>query len=179
MKKLFAIFTVSLFASTILLSCGPSSDDAIKYNNDLVEQRTKVIEKENALTEAISKNMPEKLDILYSEMNKQIDESIEAVNKMYGFDGKTDMKDAVMKLLTTYKEVAGSEYKEMLKYTKIPDSLYTQEEDDKVMELSKKIDDKLNKVDDDFIQAQKLFAEKYQFVPTAEVPIEKEEIKSK
>ncbi len=167
MKKLFAIVTGSLFVSVILISCRPTTKDAIKYNDALVEQRSKVIEKENALIEAISKNMPEKLDLLYSEMKKQIEESIDSVNQMKGFGGKTDMKDAAMKFLITYKEVAGNEYKEMLKYAKMPDTLYTQEEDDIVMDLNKKIDDKLNKVDNDFIQMQKVFAEKYKFEPSA------------
>jgi hypothetical protein len=173
MKKLFAIIS-SLFVSAILVSCGPSTDDAVKYNDELVNQQTKVFEKETALIEAISKNMPEKLDLLYGDLKKQIDESIAAVDKMESFDGKTDFKDAAMKVFTAYKEVVDNEYKEMIKYSKVPDTLYTPEDDDKVIALSKKIDDKLNKSVDDFVQVQKSFAEKYKFELTSESKEQKE-----
>jgi len=176
MKKIFATIIGSLFISAILVSCGPTSNDAIKYNDELVNQQTKVFEKETVLIDAISKNMPDKLEGLYSDLKKQVDESISAVEKMDAFDGKTDFKDAAMKVFNTYKDVTANEYNDMIKYSKIPDSLYTQEDDDKVIELSKKIDDKLNKSVDDFIQIQKSFAGKYKFELTAD-KTEKKEVK--
>ena len=121
-----------------MVSCGPSSNDAIKYNDELVNQQNKVYEKESALLDAISKNMPNKLDLLFTDLSKQIDESSEAVEKMNAFDGKTEMKDAVLKIFAAYKGVASNEYKNMIMYSKIPDSLYTPGDDDKVLELSKK-----------------------------------------
>jgi hypothetical protein len=163
MKKIFATIIGFLFVSTLLVSCGPSADDAIKYNEELVNQQTKIFDKESALIEVISKNMPEKLDGLCAELSKQIDESISIVEKMDAFDGKTELKDAALKVFKTYKDVVSNEYKSMIAYSKTPDSLYTQEDDDKVMELSNKIDEKLNKAIDEFVELQKQFASKYKF----------------
>ena len=163
MKKIFAAILSSLFVSALLVSCGPSTDEAIKYNDALVSQQTKVFEKESALIEAISKNMPEKFDILLAELSIQVDSSTDAVKKMDAFDGKSDLKDAALKVFATYREVVDSNYNAMIKYAKTPDSLYTQEDDDKVIELSKKIDDKLNKAVEDFVTLQKSFAGKYKF----------------
>jgi hypothetical protein len=163
MKKLFATVLSSLFISSLLVSCGPSTDDAVKYNDALVSEQTKVFEKESALIEAISKNMPEKFDVLLAELSVQVDSSADAVKKMNAFDGKSDLKDAALKVFATYRSVVDSNYRDMIKYAKTPDSLYTQEDDDKVIELSKKIDDKLNKAVEDFVSLQKSFAGKYKF----------------
>lgn len=163
MKKVFATILSSLFVSALLVSCSPSTDEAIKYNDALVSQQTKVFEKESALIEAISKNMPEKFDVLLAELSVQVDSSSETVKKMDAFDGKTDLKDAALKVFTTYRTIIDSSYAEMIKYAKTPDSLYTQEDDDKVIELSKKIDDKLNTAVEDFVTVQKSFAAKYKF----------------
>lgn len=176
MRKLFSTIIGSLFVSAMLVSCGPTTDDAVKYNDELVAQQTKVFEKESALIEAISKNIPDKLDLLCADLSKQIDESTEAVKKMESFDGKTEMKDAAMKVFIAYKEVTDKEYKEMIKFAKTPDSLYTPEDDNKLIEVSKKIDDKLNKAVDEFVQLQKEFAEKYKFELSGS---EKEAVKEK
>ena len=163
MKKVFTIIIGLLFVSTIMDSCRPSTNDAIKYNDELVNQQNKVYEKESALLDAISKNIPNKLDSLFTDLSKIIDESNKAVGNMDAFDGKTEMKDAVLKIFAAYKEVSANEYKEMITYSKIPDSLYTPGDDDKVLELSKKIDDKINKTIEEFVELQKKFASKYKF----------------
>jgi len=167
MKKLFTTIIGSLFVSAILVSCGPTTDDAIKYNDALVDQQKKVLQKESALIEVISKNTPDKLESSYNDLLNQIKESAEIVQKMEAFDGKTDMKDAVLKVFEAYKNAAENDYIEMINLAKTPDALYTQETDDKVIDLSKKIDDKLNKAVDAFIVKQKEFAEKYKFELTA------------
>ena len=175
MKKIFSFILSLMFVSVIMVSCGPTTDDAVKYNDKLVEQQTKVFDKESALIEAISKNMPDKLDVLLSDLSKQVDSSTAAVNSMQGFDGKTELKDAALKVFSTYKEVTEKDYKDMIKFAKTPDSLYTQEDDNKLIESSKKIDDKLNKCIDDFVLLQTKFAEKYKFeLNNTEKAMEKE-----
>jgi len=168
MKKIVLSITGFLFISAVLISCGPTSDNASKYNDALVSWQTKVFQKESVLIEAFSKNMPDKLDISYEELVKQLKESSDSVQKIKTFAGKTDLKDAAMKVFEAYKDVTENDYPEMIKLAKTPDSLYTQETDDKVIEISKKIDDKLDKVIDAFVEKQEKFSEKYKFELKAE-----------
>lgn len=167
MKKLFTTIICSLFVSVILVSCGPTTNDAITYNDALVNQQEKVIQNESALIEAISKNTPDKLDSSCNDLLNQIKESADVVQKMEAFDGKTDMKDAALKVFEAYKDAAENDYIELINLAKTPDTLYTQETDNKVIDLSKKIDDKLLKAIDAFRAKQKEFAEKYKFELTA------------
>lgn len=165
MKKTVRVIYFALLMLFWLVSCGPTSEEAVIYNNKIVEQQAGIYEKETALTEAIGKNFPGKFSVLHASMIKQIDSAIVIVKKMKSFDGKTDMKDAALKLLAAYKDVAENEYSELIKYARVPDSIYTQQDDDKVMEMSKKIFAKLNKSEEDFFMVQKTFAEKYKFEP--------------
>jgi hypothetical protein len=74
-----------------------------------------------------------------------------------------------MKVLATYKSVATNEYPEIIRIAKMPDSLYSPEEENKRIDLSKKIDDELDKVVNDFLEVQKGFSVKYKFeLSTAE-----------
>ena len=173
MKKLLISTISSLFILTGFNSCGPNTDDAVKYNDTLVEQQTKVFEKESFLIEAISKNVPEKLDTALNNLVKQVKESTETTEKIKDFDGENELKSAALKVFLVYKDVTQKEYIEMIKIAKTPDTLYTQEDDNKIIDISKKIDDKLNKIIDSFIQKQKEFSNKYKF----ELPIKETEKK--
>ena len=103
------------------------------------------------------------MTLLYKELLAQIDKANDTLEKIGKFDGKTDMKDAVAKVLATYKTVATNEYPEMIRISKMPDSLYSQDDDNKRMDLSKKIDDELDKSVNDFLEVQKAFSVKYKF----------------
>jgi hypothetical protein len=163
MKKVLSTLFGSLVLSVLMVSCAPTTDDAIKYNDALVDQQTKVIKAEDALIQAISQNTPEKLDEALNGLVKQIAASEEAVSKMEAFDGKTDYKDAALSLFKAYKNAAEKEYPEIIKIAKTPNEEYSQDMDDQLMTLSKAVDEKLNKEIEAFVAKQKEFSEKYKF----------------
>lgn len=163
MKKVLSAIFGSLALSVLIISCSPTTEDAIKYNDALIDQQTKVIQAEDALIQAISENNPEILDEALNKLTKQITSSEEAVNKMSKFDGKSDYKDAALSLFKAYKSAAEKEYPEIIKIAKTPNDQYTQDMDDQLMALSKTVDERLNKEIEAFVAKQKEFAEKYKF----------------
>ena len=173
MKKIINSALLSLFILTGFNSCGPNTDEAVKFNDALVDQQTLVFEKESILIDGISKNMPEKLDSALYLLEDQVKQSAEATEKLKDFKGGKELLDAALKVFSTYKNVAEQEYSEMIKIAKIPDSLYTQEDDNKIIDISKKIDDKLNQSIDSFRVKQKDFSTKFKF----ELPIKDSENK--
>ena len=173
MKKIFISIAGLLIISSVLISCGPSSDEAVKYYETLVNQQAKVFESESVLIEAISKNMSDKLDTSYNNLQSQLNESTKAIQKMDAFDGKTEMKDAMLRVFDVYKDAVENDYPEIINLAKTPDTLYTQETDDKVIEIWKNIDAKINKAIDDFVAKQEEFSEKYKF----ELPSQRKEKK--
>ena len=167
MKKIKYVFSL-VFAMAMFISCG-NSDDAIKYNDSLVDLQTRVFEKESLLIDAMNKNTIDKIDPLYKDLLTQIDKASDTIEKIGKFDGKTEMKDAAKKVLATYRTVATNEYPEIIRIAKMPDSLYSPAEENKSIDLRKKIDDELDKAVNDFLEIQKSFSVKYKFeISTAE-----------
>ena len=168
MKKTTFQTIFYLLITFFFFTCGPSANDAIKYNDTIVIAQKKVIEKEAVLIDAINETS-DNIDLVYEDFKKEIDSSIVTIKKMEAFDKKTDYKDMALSFFSDYKEVAENEYKEMISYAKVPDSLYTEEIDNKVLELSKNIDDKINKSIETFIKFQDNFAAKYKFELTEDL----------
>ena len=74
---------------TSFFACGPTKEDAIKYNDSIITEQRKVVDKENELTGAI-KNNAGNLDEILAGLSKQVEESTAAVTKMEEFDLKSD-----------------------------------------------------------------------------------------
>jgi hypothetical protein len=161
MKTNIAFILIPFFISIILTSCGPTSENARIYDDQLVDQLAKVYTKESLLIEAISKKTPEKLDGLFADFALQIDSSSANISKMGTFDGKADLRDAAVRIFDAYKDAISSDYKEIITLAKISDSIYVPEDDDKKIELCKKIDKKVNKANDEFLELEKGFRGKY------------------
>jgi hypothetical protein len=157
LRQLFIIAVIF----TLFTSCGPSKDDAVKYNDAIVEQEMLIINKEDSLIEAISRNQPDKAERLYKEFSSQINSSIETINKTVAFDHETNFREAALELFKSYKSAAENEYAEMIKISQIPDEIYTKDDDDKLINLSKTVFDKLNIGLGKFSKAQKNFTDKY------------------
>ncbi|OIP04684.1 MAG: hypothetical protein AUJ97_02370 [Bacteroidetes bacterium CG2_30_32_10] len=165
MKKLTGIFIV-IVTITLLISCKPSKEEAMKYHDALVNEEVLIIEAESAFTDAVVNNKQSELDVLYAAFLKQIETSNEVVNNIKALGDDSKFKDATLALLSVYSSVAKQEYSEVLKIAKIPDTEYTEEHNNKMKEISAKIDDKLNKEVQNFLKAQKELATKYKITAT-------------
>jgi hypothetical protein len=158
-KTIFFLAFAALIA--LLISCKPSKEEAKKYNDALVNEEVLVIEAESAFTDAVVNNKQEELDKLYDAFVSQIDASTTLISAMKPLGGDTKFKDATLALLTAYKSVAKNEYAEVLKIAKLPDEEFTEELNNKLNDLSIAIDEKLNKEVQNFLNAQKELAGKY------------------
>lgn len=89
-----------LFASVIILflaSCTPTPEEGIKYNDAIIEQQTMVMDKVNALDNAISTYVPSTMNKALNDLTSQLNTSIENVKKMKDFDRSPAFKDATIK----------------------------------------------------------------------------------
>lgn len=162
--KNFISFSFTLFIfSIVFFSCGPTSEDAAKYNDALVEQEAKVFNAEMALTSALIKNQPTAvIDTAYNNLVKQLKASTDSVKNAGMFDGNTTLKDALLDLFSTYNTVTTKDYPEIIQLNKINDTLVTMAEDfDKKIEITDRIDSILNAAVDKFEKVHWDFAKKY------------------
>lgn len=160
MKKILMI-VVPFFAIAMMSSCGPTADDAVTYNNAIVQELDRVMmadsviasmEQDKAVMDATEKNLI-----------AQLNSAIETIKKNGGFDKGTELMDAAMNYLTSYKSVAETIYKEMIEINSKPLEKLTEDDDARYKELQDMCNTKMEKVSDQFDSIQKVFAEKYKF----------------
>ncbi|HNW99146.1 MAG TPA: hypothetical protein PKK00_12120 [Bacteroidales bacterium] len=163
MKKIIFASVVAVFISFTFISCGPSSKDAKAYNDALVAQEEQVINAEKELVLALTKNLSaSQTDAAYEKLLKQLEKSTDSVKSVKDFNGKSDLKDALMVLFETYKTVVNKDYPEIIKLNKTNDTIITMAEDfDKKIEITDHIDSVLNASIDKFEKVHMEFAKKY------------------
>jgi hypothetical protein len=161
MKK----FNISLILALFVLgfvSCGPTTEDAIKYNDAIIEQQTILVKENDKVIDAMGGDAA-KFEAAIKEFNAQVAKSTEIVEKMDKFGKETTFKDAALSLFKVFKSVGDNEYKEILRVINIPSDKVTKADEDQMMASAKQIDEKLQKELDAFLKSQKDFAEKYKF----------------
>jgi hypothetical protein len=152
---------IALFIAFTFQSCGPTPEDAIKYNDSIIDQVNMVINSDK-IGDALAKE-PADMKAFLDDFIKTINASIDAVKKGGGFDGKTDFMDMAVKYLTSYKAVAETEYKGIIEInSKTPEDI-TDEDDAKNSKLSEDADKKLQTASEEFDTFQKDFAKRYKF----------------
>ena len=165
MKIFTTAFIFLLSAMFLFNSCAPTKEEAMNYNDNIIKEQKKIVQAEKELITAIKENLTKgnTLETILKELSDQINESKKVVEGMEKFDGKTDFKDAMLKFLAAYRDVVDNEYKSWLKNLKIPDEQVTEDVIYQEEELVHEINRKLDKANNEFLEAQKDFAAKYKF----------------
>lgn len=162
MKKIFLLLGI-VFAAT-MISCGPTTDDAIKHNDSIVADQKEMLDLESDFVNAIVDGKDESaIKKAYSKYTDFLEEMEKKYSEMDSFDDKDTFRKAMIDLIKEFKDVAENEYDEMVKiYTKDADAL-TDADFEKWEDLTDAVDNKESKANDKFLDAQKEFAKEYNF----------------
>lgn len=162
MKKII-LYPLTLLMVLILSQCGPTSQDALEYNDELIEEELLVIDKMDELTNALSTYEPSNIEPAINAAKVQVDNSIKVLEELGGFDGNTEFVDACMDLFKVFKSQLNDEYAEQFEIYKLPLDQYGKVEEDRYNELNTIIDAEYYPVFEKFSKAQEDFAEKWDF----------------
>lgn len=161
MKHSNLAFLVLLFA-LILNSCGPSREQAADFSNSLILQQKQVVEKYDELVKSYDTYNSEKMDSQLVTFLNQLSESENIVKNSNGFDGADDLKNAFLDYIATNRSVAENEVRELIRIYKIPEEEFTTAHHNQWNDIFKVADNKIKTAEKKFIDAQKVFAEKFQ-----------------
>jgi hypothetical protein len=161
MKKLFLV--LAFLPLLLFTQCGPTTEDAIAYNDKIIAQEFAVIGTIDELQNALATYDPAKIEPALNAAKVQVDISIEAVKLIGGFDKNNDFLDATLNLFNVFKSQINNEYKEQFEIYKLPIDQYTTTEENRYNELNKIIDDQYFPAFDKFSKAQDEFAAKWKF----------------
>jgi hypothetical protein len=156
-------FILLFFSAALLVSCGPTVKDAIKYSDNIETQNELVIGKLEELIDSYDEYIPEEMDNAYAAANTQVNESLDYINKMQPFGEDSTFKAGAQQLFKTYKSILDVEHKKIISLLKLPADKYGDEE---IAEYAKLIETANQKADSELnrlIQVQESFAKKYKF----------------
>ncbi len=161
MKKFIQLLTLAIIIS--LFACGPTVEQAIKYNDDIITKSEDISAKMIALTESYDKFVNDQTEQYHAEALKTTKEAIAFVSNLDPFDNDSSLKAGALVLFKTYESVLEIEHKRLIELMKLPDAKYGENE---VAEYDKTRGEAIRKVDIEIgkmIEIQKQFATKHKF----------------
>ena len=162
MKKILFILLIGGFILSIQ-SC--KKESPVDYNNSIIKQQVKVVEKIDELKKAIDNYNVLPADVAIDEMNVaydnvifQIDSAITFIKTVEDFKGDNSLQKGAANLFINYQSIIETEYKEIIELYKIPDAMFVQADQEHLDELLETSTTKLNTAYDNFTKIQAEFA---------------------
>lgn len=162
--KSLLLVIVSAMAISSCSMMGPSTDEAVTYNDNIIRKQISIIEKIDALDASFDDFVPEEMDAALEAAIKETEDAIEFLKGLEEFDGSFEFRDNSMRLFKSYLDVLEGEFTEMVAIYKLPSEEYTEVEQDKWGELYDATYDKMSAALEDFNDYQATFAVKYNFI---------------
>lgn len=163
MKKTLLI-SMSAIMVLAFTACAPTKEEAISFNDKIINEQVLIIDKINLLFDALDDYTDHAgTDLAYSEALKQLETGTDVVSKLPKFGGSTEFRDEALKLFATYKSVLQNEFKKMIALSKLPDEQYLQQEEEEYKSLNKMASEKMDDGLQELNAIQREFAAKYKF----------------
>ncbi len=159
MKKLVILSSACLLL--FLAACKPTKEEALKYNDAIIDQQVAVVDEINRIDDALYSYDGMKMDVAYNQLDLRLKKAIEEVSKMEDLGGKTDLKDAALAYFKSVQEGMVAEIKPAINQFRKPSDEATEEDDDKADKLYDKFLDRISKSFDVLVKAQNAQAKEY------------------
>jgi len=161
MKKQLNVF---LFALTfILIACGPTKNQAKEFMDQVVRDQKEVMKLEgNLVQNVVNLNLEESksdLKVYQENLSKYLDK----YTNMEAFDKDDELRLAMIELCTVLKEMADINYLEAINYLAEMETPTPPHQQSLLVlfDILGFIDLKSDEANDKFLEAQKIFIEKY------------------
>lgn len=161
MKK--SILLLLAVLSVLIISCGPTPEKAIKYNDLIIAEQTAVQKKLDTLDKSFNTYIPADMEKKLADAKQQIEDSKNAVAEMDAFYKDDSFKKATLDYFDVCEKLLTDYYPEMVKLMSLPDDAYTTVEKENYEKLNNEANNIIWSAFDEFIKAQKEFADKYNF----------------
>jgi hypothetical protein len=161
MKKLISAFAA--LVTLVLTSCGPTKDDAVKYNDSLIAIEKKLTPTTNAFFNQIDGHNLDSLKMAYEIFAAQAKSSVEECAKMQPFAEKKDYLEAATAYFKTINTLAENEGKQMVMIMTKDTSQVSEEDIANVGKYAEKFEADYGKALKIAQEAQSAFAKEWKF----------------
>jgi hypothetical protein len=161
MKKITLV--LSFFALLLLVSCGPGRNEAIKYNDHIMDIVNKLTLSHNGFLNQIDGHNVDSLKITHQLFSDASKACLDEIKKEKAFGERTEYRDAAVAYFTALNAIADNEGKQMTEVITKDPSEVTEADISKVSELSTKFDADYEKAFNTIEAAQITFAKEWKF----------------
>lgn len=153
------LYGVLAIMATFMVACGPTQDDAITFNDTLVEMDNTAYETFSDYESAIYDGDEDDIEELGAKLQEDIDAGLEYINSDSDFDGP--FKESAIAMFEAYQVSLDDFFPVMIEYwTNDWDEDLEEAEEDAYNDMYDLIEEK----SDDFIEAQEAFADEWDFI---------------
>jgi hypothetical protein len=160
MKKLIGVI-VGLTAAFFIFKYAGGSSAAIKYNDQIVSNQNRIIEKVFPLSQAFQTGDQADMEAKLETLKIQIDQSLAAVSAMKAFKGNIELRDSAIDLFKFYRTIADNEYTEIINIISLARNNITEYEKNRLIEIQSSLTSREREYDNRLQAAQSRFAGKY------------------
>ncbi len=145
----------------VFTSCEPRSQKAAEYNDSIISHQIEISDAFDALDTTFNEYVPKDMDYAHLMLRSKIETGQRVLDTLGTFKDDPLLLDAAHELFQFYEDISNAEYVEMINIMKIPDSLYTQEDQERASEVETRIISRFTGAQKKFTDAQVEFGEKY------------------
>lgn len=149
--------------SLLLVSCGPSKRDAMKYNDKIMDKVNHLTKVHESYLNLIDGHNLDSFKIVQKQFNDEAQKSLTEIEQMKPFGGKREYADAAVNYFKTLNALVDNEGKQIVDILSMPADSLTDEDFDKISELAGRFDDEYGKVYNELEAAQIKFSKEWDF----------------
>lgn len=161
MKK--TIFSISAFVILAFVSCGPSSEEAVAYNDNIMAIVNKVTLAQNDFFDQTDGHNMDSLVISLKSYSEKSKAGLDEINKLAPFAEKREYLDAAINFVKSLNALADKEGKQMVEIMTKDTAAITEADVEMVEQLSNKLNDESEKVSKEVEDAQNAFKTQWKF----------------
>ena len=161
MKKI--ILCLSVATTFILTSCGPSQNDAIKYNDQIVSVQKSLLPIHEAFIDQIDGHNVDSLKIVHEQFTAKAKSTLEECQKMKDFNGKREYLEAALDYFKAIQGLADNEGKQIVQIMTKDSSQVTEKDVADVTAFAAKFDSEYARVLKQVQDAQMAFSKEWKF----------------
>ncbi len=161
MKKItLSIGALVMFA---FVSCGPTTKDAVAYNDNIMAIVNKVTLAQNEFFDQTDGHNMDSLVISLKQYSEKSKASLDEINKIGPFAEKKEYVDAAISFVKSLNAMADNEGKQMVEIMTKDTAAITEVDVEMVEQLSNKLNDESDKVSKAVEEAQNAFKTQWKF----------------
>jgi hypothetical protein len=147
----------------VFTSCGPSTSDAIKFNDKIMDMIDNLKGNHSAFIDQLDGHNMDSLKLVHKQFSDNATSSLEASKKLSPFDEKNEFGNAAVDYFTALNTMANTQGKQIIEIMSKDSTQITQQDLDNVTALSEKFDATYDKAYDKIQAAQIKFSKEWKF----------------